>query len=86
MAKKYRVKSFSLQLYPTLTTQLDGVGVALGPKEITYPRMVDPLSPPVTMTAKPATQAQLRVLFESGNPHIEEYEDGPAEPTPAAKP
>lgn len=73
-------------MYPTLTTQVDGVGVALGGKEITYTRLVDPLSPPVTMTAKPATQAQLRALFESGNPHIEEYEDGPAETAASAKP
>lgn len=86
MAKKYRVKPLSLQMYPTLSTQIDAVPISLNGKELTYNRTIEAGSPPITMTAKPATQAQLGKLLESGNPHIEEIEDGAAELSVPVKP
>lgn len=79
MAKKYRVKELSLLQYPTLSTQISGSPISLNGKEIKFQRQVTPGGPTFEMTARPATQAQLKQLFEEGNTHIEEYEDNAPE-------
>lgn len=79
MAKKYRVKELSLMQYPSLSTQIGGLPISLNGKEIKFQRQVTPGGPTIDMTARPASQAQLKQLFEEGNPHIEEFEDNAPE-------
>lgn len=79
MAKKYRVKETSQLLYPTLVTQIDGATVSLGKTEIKYKKTLAPGAPAIDAVAKVATQAQLKRLFEDGNPHVEEFEDNAPE-------
>lgn len=79
MAKKYRVKEVSLLQYPTLSTQINGSPISLNGKETKFSRQVTPGGPVIEMIARPASQAQLKQLFEEGNPHIEEIEDNAPE-------
>ncbi len=84
MALKYRVKELSIAQYPNLVTQIKGKSISLNGKDQSYKRTLSPGSPAVEWVAKVATQAELKQLFEAGNPHIEEYEDKTAEPITAA--
>lgn len=71
MAAKYRVKATYLVSYPNSTTLVNGEPVALSGKDITVTKPGTATHPPKTRTVKGATQANLKALFEEGNPHIE---------------
>lgn len=75
MAKAYRVKKEILQTYPQLVTQVNGKRVSLTDKEVVGKREGTNGMPPIDLVAKPANQEDLRLLFEEGNPFIEEFEN-----------
>lgn len=76
----YRVK-WEFSHNPQLTTVVDGTPVGLnGQFEKTIPATVN--YPSRKVTVRKATQADLKVLFEQGNPCIEEYEPSKMEPEP----
>lgn len=82
MAKAYRVKKSILQTYPQLVTQVNGKRVSLTDKEVIGKREGTNGMPPIELVAKPATQEDLKFLYEEGNPLIEEFEN--AKPAIAA--
>lgn len=73
--KKYRVNPLVLWENPKLNTQIKGVPVSLCDEDLVVERPGTGGRPPLRLTAKKATQEQLKWLHNQGNPLIEEYED-----------
>ena len=69
----YRVKK-AFEQYPELTTLVDGVRVALNQAYVHETRGTA-TKPPETISVPLATQAELKAIFERGDPCIEQYED-----------
>ena len=69
----YRVKR-ECQRFEELTTLVDGVRVALNQAYV-HTTNGTAQHPPKTISVPLATQAQMKVLFEAGDPCIEQYED-----------
>ena len=69
----YRVKR-EFQKFEELTTLVDGVRVALNQAYV-HTTTGTAQHPPKTISVPLATQAQMKVLFEAGDPCIEQYED-----------
>ena len=59
---------------PELTTVVDGKRVALN-QSYTHTTKGTPTKPPETINVPLATQAQLKAIFERGDPCIEQYEE-----------
>lgn len=76
MAKKYRVNPIALWQNPRMSTQIKGVPVSLCDEDLVVERPGQAGQPPLRLSAKKATQEQLKWLKEQGNPLIEEYEEG----------
>lgn len=73
-SKLYRVKSQYTDRGQTPVTLADGVLVSLGLTDVHADIEGTEKKPPHKRTAKMATQAQLRVLFDEGHEMIEQYE------------
>lgn len=74
--KKYRLTQYAQNNFETLVTLVNGAPVSLTGKEVVSERPGKKDKPPVKVTARPATQAELKYLFEvEKHPFIEEYED-----------
>jgi len=73
----YRVKKAFKNL-PELTTVVDGKRVALN-QSYTHSTKGTPTKPPETITVPLATTAQLRAIFERGDPCVEQYEEAKME-------
>ena len=69
----YRVKK-AFQIYPELTTLVDGVRVALNEAYV-HTAAGTAQHPPKTISIPLATQSQLKKVFERGDPCIEQYEE-----------
>jgi len=69
----YRVKK-AFQVHPELTTVVDGKRVALN-QSYTHKTKGTPTKPPETITVPLATQAELKAIFERGDPCVEKYEE-----------
>lgn len=69
----YRVKK-AFQIHPELTTVVDGVRVALNQAYV-HTTTGTAQQPPKTIPVPLATQAQMRKIFERGDPCIEQYEE-----------
>ena len=69
----YRVKR-EFQKFEELTTLVDGVRVALNQAYV-HTTTGTAQHPPKTISVPLATQAQMKMLFEAGDPCIEQYED-----------
>lgn len=72
----YRVKK-AFEQYPELTTVIDGKRVALNAPYV-HTTKGTPTKPPETINVPLATQAQLKVIFERGDPCVEQYEEAKA--------
>lgn len=74
--KKYRLTQWARNNYETLVTLVNGAPVSLTGVEVVNERPGKKDKPPVKVTARPATQADLKYLFDvEKHPFIEEYED-----------
>ena len=69
----YRLKRV-FQNFEELTTLVDGVRVALNNAYV-HTTTGTAQHPPKIISVPLATQAQMKVLFEAGDPCIEQYED-----------
>ena len=69
----YRVKK-AFQIYPELTTLVDGVLVALNQAYV-HTTTGTAQQPPKIISVPLATQTQLKKVFERGDPCVEEYEE-----------
>lgn len=79
----YRVKKAFLK-HPYLHTTVDGKKVALV-AAYTYTTRATPTRPPVSVSVPMATQAQLKVIFDRGDPAVEKYEEEKPVSTAKAK-
>lgn len=79
----YRIKKAFLK-HPYLHTTVDGKKVALI-AAYTYTTRATPTRPPVSVSVPMATQAQLKVIFDRGDPAVEKYEEGKTVSTAKAK-
>lgn len=76
MKKKYQMRPADRAKFPDAVTLVNGVAVALGGKEIVLNKPGTKLSPPSVRKVRPATQAEMKFLFEEEkHPFIEEIED-----------
>lgn len=69
----YRVKK-AFQIHPELTTVVDGVRVALNQAYV-HTTTGTAQQPPKTISVPLATQAQMKAIFERGDPCVEQYEE-----------
>lgn len=69
----YRVKS-AFHKYPNLSTVVNGKKVALL-EAFTYTKRGTAKTPPQTVNVPLATQAELKAIFERGDPCVEQYAD-----------
>ena len=76
----YRVKK-AFQNMPQLNAVIDGRRVALN-EAFTYTKRGTPTTPPKTVNVPLATQAQLKVLFDRGEPCVEQYQEVKAAEAP----
>lgn len=72
----YKISDMAAFQFPTMSTQIDGVPVSLCGKELTVTRPGVNGGPPLNITARPATQAQLKRLHQEGHPFVELVPDG----------
>jgi hypothetical protein len=74
--KKYRLKpSVIWELGPTHITQINEVPVSLSGDDVKAHRPASSRGPAMDYVVKGATQAQLKKLFDEGNPLIEETDE-----------
>ena len=69
----YRIKKAFLK-HPYLHTTVDGKKVALV-AAYTYTTRATATRPPVSVSVPMATQAQLKAVFDRGDPVVEKYEE-----------
>lgn len=79
----YRIKKAFLK-HPYLHTTVDGKKVALI-AAYTYTTRATSTRPPVSVSVPMATQAQLKVIFDRGDPAVEKYEEEKTVSTAKAK-
>lgn len=74
MGKIFQVTAKFKAKYPNAVTLIDGVTVALGGEELVHNIKGTVKGPPRVRKVRPATQSDLKILFEQGNTYIEEVE------------
>lgn len=74
MADQYNVNAVFAKEYPDAVTSVEGVTVLLSGVDREFEIAGTQYEPPTKRRLKVATQKQLQLLYDAGNPHIEKVD------------